>query len=175
MHFHGDRSPAQGGGRWSRVCIARYGVAHWGPWRDVLAAESCLVPVCSGSWVSGWLWWGRWGGSSWTTFPSKCILVVLPPGRYFPYGILLIFSLDSDRFLQKMSLFAKMSQRKVDDKVRSCLRFFPKGSRSIILFQENRHLKPDSPPGLKNLCLRTSVSPKTLWYITRKALPCIGV
>ena len=127
-------------------------------------------------WVrgSGWPWWGHRGGSSLATFLSKRVLA-LPSGRYFPYGILLIFSLDSDHFLQKMSLFAKMSQRKVDDKVRNCLHFFPKGSRSIILFQGNRHLKPDSPPGLKNLCLRTSVSPETLWYITRKALPCIGV
>ena len=82
-------------------------------------ALSLLGPGCQ-----GWPWWGRRGGSSLTTFLSKRILVVLPSGRYFPYGILLIFSLDSDRFLQKMRLFAKMLQRKVDDKVRSHLRFF---------------------------------------------------
>ena len=128
------------------------------------AALSLLGPGCQ-----GWPWWGRRGGSSLTTFLSKRVLVVLPSGRYFPYGILLIFSLDSDRFLQKMRLFAKMLQRKVDDKVRSRLRFFPKVSRSIVLFQGNRRPKPDSPPGLRSLFPRTSVSPKTLWYITQEA------
>ena len=115
--FQQGRGHAQGGGRWSRMCSARHGAALWGPWSDVLAGDSCLVPLrwclsersplSSGYWVSGWPWWGRQGGSSLTTFLSKRVLV-LPSGRYFPYGILLIFSLDSDHFLQKMRLFAKM-------------------------------------------------------------------
>lgn len=91
------------------------------------------MPLTSVCWtpVSGWPRWASLSGSL-LTFLTKHVFV-LPSGRYFPCGILLIFTLVSDRFLQKMRLFARMSQRKVDDKVRSRLHFSSKGSRSIVL------------------------------------------
>lgn len=61
---------------------------------------------------------GRLGGSLLTTFQTEPVFVS-PSGRYFPYGIWRIFSLDSNHFLQKMRSFAKISQGKVGDKVRS--------------------------------------------------------
>lgn len=44
-------------------------------------------------------------------------MFVLLSARYFPSGILLLFSLDSNYLLQQMRLFAKMSQREADDKL----------------------------------------------------------
>jgi len=50
---------------------------------------------------------------------SLCLtkrIFVLPSGRYFPYGIVLIFILDVSCFLQKMTFLAEMLLTKVDDK-----------------------------------------------------------
>lgn len=43
-------------------------------------------------------------------------MFILPSGRYFPHGIVLIFILALSCFLQKMTFLAKMLQTKVDDK-----------------------------------------------------------